>query len=101
MMHGRSKLMLSGVITHDSVSDCYLSECPQLGVASAGNTIEDAKVALRDAVDGFLKVCADRGTLEKVLRDRGVDIYHETTHMFNISTEGSPAHAVGRTVLAI
>lgn len=101
-MHGGSKLTLSGVITHDSVSNCYLSECPQLGISSAGNTVKQAQEALHDAVGGFLKVCADRGTLEKVLREKGVvpDYFDESTLMFNIPTDLSLDHAVGRPVHA-
>ena len=80
------ELELSGVVTRDSVAGCYLSECVQLGVASAGKTIEEAKEALQDAVTGFLHVCLDRGTLDKVLRDRGVVLNHfnESTRMFVI-----------------
>lgn len=101
-MHGGSKLVLSGIITHDSVADCYLSECPQLGIASAGTTVEKAEEALQDAVEGFLKVCSDRGTLEKVLREKGVVLNHfnESTRMFNIPTDWSLGHAVGRPVHA-
>ena len=101
-MHGGSKLMLSGVITHDSAAGCYLSECPQLGIASAGTTVEKAEEALYDAVHGFLKVCSERGTLEKVLREKGVvpDYFDESTLMFNIPTDLSLDHAVGRPVHA-
>lgn len=101
-MNEGSKLMLSGVITHDSVAGCYLSECPQLGVASAGTTVEEAAEALQDAVKGFLKVCSDRGTLEKVLREKRVvlDHFNESTRMFNIPTDLSLDHAVGRPVHA-
>lgn len=95
-----SSLMLSGVITYDSVANCYLSECPQLRIASAGNTIDEAEAALLDAVEGFLQVCSERGTLEKVLRDRGVVLNHfnQSTRMFNVPTEWSIEDAIGRPV---
>ena len=102
MQRQESKLMLSGVITYDRVAGCYLSECPQLGIASAGNTAEEAEAALQDGVEGFLIVCAERGTLVKVLHDRGVVLSHfdESTRMFNIPTDWSFGHAVGPLVHA-
>ena len=94
------KLTLSGVITRDGAAGCYLSECPQLRIASAGNTVEEAKEALHDAVMGFLQVCSDRGTLVEVLRDRGV-VLDESPLWFNIPTEWSPNDAIGRSLQAV
>ena len=66
------QIQLTGIITYDGVTDGYTAECPQLGILSAGRTVEEAKDAILDAVDGFLQICSERGTLDKVLRDRRV-----------------------------
>ena len=102
MKRSTARLKLSGVITRDSVAGCYLSECPQLGVASAGNTAQEAKNALQDAVGGVLQVCSERGTLGKVLRDRGVVLNHfdESTRTFDIPTDWSIDRAVRTAVPA-
>jgi predicted RNase H-like HicB family nuclease len=50
----------------------YSSWCPELDVASCGDTVEEACANLRDAVDAYLTALAEEGELEKVLDERGV-----------------------------
>lgn len=49
----------------------FVSCCPQLDVWSQGDTEEDAKNMLAEAVSLFLVSCFERGTLDEVLSDCG------------------------------
>jgi len=49
----------------------YVANCPALNVASQGDTPEEAKAHLEEAVLVFLESCLERGVLEEVLRDCG------------------------------
>jgi len=52
-------------------SDVYISSCPILDVVSQGETEEEAKNNLVEAVTAFAISCFERGTLEKVLEQCG------------------------------
>jgi len=43
--------------------DQYVSTCPELGVASAGDTAEEATEALREAVELYLENARELGML--------------------------------------
>jgi predicted RNase H-like HicB family nuclease len=49
----------------------YVAHAMPLDVMSAGTTPEEARHALDEAVELFLKTAADTGTLEQVLEDAG------------------------------
>lgn len=49
----------------------YVANCPTLDVASQGDTPEEAKAHLIEALVGFLETCIAHGTLDEVLRDCG------------------------------
>ncbi len=49
----------------------YVSYNPELDVSSCGDTPDDAKHRLRDAVLGFLKSAHKQGTLESILEEAG------------------------------
>ena len=44
--------------------DQYVSKCPELGVASAGDTVEEALDALREAVELYLENARELGLLD-------------------------------------
>jgi len=48
-----------------------VSLCPQLNVSSFGETAEEAKKSLVEAVTLFLQECQKMGTLEEVLEEAG------------------------------
>ncbi len=50
----------------------YSSWCPELDVASCGDTIEEASENLQDAIDIYLTTLAEEGELQKVLEERGL-----------------------------
>ncbi len=51
--------------------DLYVGLCPDLDVSSFGETIEEAKNSLREALEAFVEECAAMGTLAEVLEETG------------------------------
>jgi predicted RNase H-like HicB family nuclease len=49
----------------------YVSFCPALDVATQGDTEEEAKRNLIEALSAFVLSCLERGTLEEVLKECG------------------------------
>ncbi len=45
-------------------SEGYVSKCPELGVASCGDTFDDAVKSLREAVELYLENATDLGIIE-------------------------------------
>ncbi len=50
----------------------YASWCPELDVASSGDTVEQACENLRDAVACFVDTYAELGELARMLKERGL-----------------------------
>ena len=50
---------------------CFVSHCPALDVASQGNTEEEAKHNLIEAISLFISTCYEMGTLDTVLKECG------------------------------
>jgi predicted RNase H-like HicB family nuclease len=44
----------------------YVSKCPEIGVASAGDTVEDALRNLREAAELYLENAKEVGILEEI-----------------------------------
>lgn len=51
--------------------DVYVAWSPELNVSSFGETIEEAKSAIREAIEAFVEECETMGTLEDVLEEAG------------------------------
>ncbi len=45
-------------------SEGYVSKCPELGIASCGDTFDDAVKSLREAVELYLENAKDLGIIE-------------------------------------
>lgn len=45
----------------------YVALCPELNVSSFGDSVDEAKRALQEAVELFLEECESMGTLQEVL----------------------------------
>ncbi len=54
-----------------SEGESWVSGCPSLGVFSQASTADEAKSALREAVELWVESCLERGTLEHALREVG------------------------------
>jgi len=57
------KLQLTMIIERET--DGYVSLCPELDIASQGDTIDEARANLTEAVEGFLEAAS-----EHELKDR-------------------------------
>lgn len=53
--------------------DLYIGLAPELDVSSFGESLEEAKRSLEEAVLAFVEECEAMGTLEEVLREAGFD----------------------------
>jgi predicted RNase H-like HicB family nuclease len=51
--------------------DLYIALCSALNVSSYGETVEEAKQSLVEAVEAFIEECNAMGTLEEVLEESG------------------------------
>ena len=58
--------------------DLFVGLCPELNVSSFGETIEEAKHSLREAVEVFLEECEAMGTIEEVMSEAGFDKEQDT-----------------------
>ena len=57
------RVRLTGVFWHEGGK--IVSKCPELGVASCGDTVEEAMANLREAVDLYLENADRLGLLEQ------------------------------------
>jgi len=51
--------------------DVYVAVSSQLNVSSFGETVDEARVSLKEAVDAFIEECQAMGTLDEVLEEAG------------------------------
>lgn len=73
--------MLNGTFTAilEKEGDGYCSLCPELDVASEGDTVEEALANLKEAVDLFLE-CADAEEVESRLHSEVFVTRFEVVH---------------------
>ncbi|MFN3479298.1 MAG: type II toxin-antitoxin system HicB family antitoxin [Thermodesulfovibrionales bacterium] len=51
--------------------DVYVALSPELNVSSFGDTVDDAKASVKEALEAFIEECERMGTLEDVLEESG------------------------------
>lgn len=56
----------------------YVALCPELNVSSFGETIEEARHSLQEAVEAFIEECEAMGTLEEIMTESGFAKEHDT-----------------------
>jgi predicted RNase H-like HicB family nuclease len=71
------QMNLTGLLEREG--DGYCSYCPQLGVASQGNSVEDALANLKEAVELFLE-CASPTEIEERYRPEVFVTQFEATY---------------------
>lgn len=54
-----------------SEGDTFVALSPELNVSSFGDTIEEARMSLREALEAFIEECERMGTLKEVLEESG------------------------------
>jgi predicted RNase H-like HicB family nuclease len=62
------KVDLNIVIRRDSDTR-WIASCPSVGVVSQGNSPDDARRCIREAVELWFESCLERGVLWKALLD--------------------------------
>jgi predicted RNase H-like HicB family nuclease len=62
------KLIFNSIIRKEKGGG-HVAFCPELGVYSQGETIEEAKASLTEAVELYLESAKELGILEEVLDD--------------------------------
>ena len=68
---GRNIMNISVKIEIFKEGDVYVALSPELNVSSYGETIDDAKISLKEAIEIFIEECQEMGTLEEVLEESG------------------------------
>ena len=71
MSDGKSKVVLELSVFVRKEGNQYASWCPELDVASCGDTMEEACNNLDDALDLYLNTLTEEKELLKVLEERG------------------------------
>lgn len=51
--------------------EAYVALVPELNVSSFGETLEEAKRSIQEAVEAFVEECERMGTLEEVIEEAG------------------------------
>ncbi len=64
-------IVLTGIVEREG--DQFVSQCPQLGVASCGDTIEEAFDNLGDALQVHLNALEEIGELERVIQENHIE----------------------------
>ena len=49
----------------------YVGLCPEFNVSSFGETVEEARRSLHEAMEAFIEECEAMGTLEDVMSEAG------------------------------
>ncbi len=53
--------------------DLYVARAPELDVSSFGETLDEAKASLQEAVEAFLEECESMGSFEQVMEEAGFE----------------------------
>jgi predicted RNase H-like HicB family nuclease len=71
--HFKEEEMRDIAFTTHIFKECgsFVAYVPELDISSCGDTADEARKNILDAVQGFLETCADMGTLEEVLDEAG------------------------------
>ena len=65
-------IVVTGIAEREG--DQFFSQCPELDVASCGDTADEALDMLEDALQVYIEDLLDIGNLDKVFQERGVTI---------------------------
>ena len=66
--------MIALTFVFEREDDEYVALCPELDIASQGDTIEDAATHLENAVLLYLDTIEEDGEREQIFRERGIKI---------------------------
>jgi predicted RNase H-like HicB family nuclease len=74
--------------------DVYVALSPELNVSSFGETIEEAKNSIKEAIEAFVEECEGMGTLEDVLEESGFSKVDDSWHSRKLIEEENLAIAL-------
>lgn len=63
------KVLFRGEIFREG--DLYVGLCPELNVSSFGETIDEARRSLHEAIEAFIEECEAMDTFEEVMEEAG------------------------------
>ncbi|MEK6874139.1 MAG: type II toxin-antitoxin system HicB family antitoxin [Nanoarchaeota archaeon] len=66
------KELILTCVTKKEIRGGYSALCPELDVASRGDTIEEAASNLQEALSGHLKTAQQEGMLKDILQELGI-----------------------------
>lgn len=65
-------IKVSGIVRQEGKH--YVAWCPELDIASSGESVEEAYKNLADAVDLYLQTLDETGEKQQVLTERGIPV---------------------------
>jgi predicted RNase H-like HicB family nuclease len=68
---GSDKIKIEAKIEIFKEDNVYVAVSPELNVSSFGETVEEAKQSIKEAIEAFIEECQELGTLEEVLEESG------------------------------
>ena len=71
---GRFVVLTCNLEPSSDVPGAYVALCPALGVASQGDTLDEAEENIREAVSLYLAATDEDGELERILAEKGLKI---------------------------
>jgi len=82
----KKALQLTAVIERED--DGYVATCPELDVVSQGDTIEQARMNLLEAVEGFFEVASSSETKRRQAFVDAIEARAETVVMMRLAETG-------------
>ncbi|MFZ3076832.1 MAG: type II toxin-antitoxin system HicB family antitoxin [Candidatus Aenigmatarchaeota archaeon] len=83
--------IIFSAVFRKEVEGGYSALCPELGVASQGETVEEAESSLKEACELYMESAKDVGILKKVLEDAGINNRETITNVLTGSFKAEVA----------
>ena len=80
--------------TAELEGDQFVSHCPQLDIASCGDTVNEALDNLGEALEVHLAALEEIGELERVFREHGIEIKKDRLPFEDVSVSIPPEKTV-------
>jgi predicted RNase H-like HicB family nuclease len=75
MQESKAYIILTAIFKHEE--DVWTAECKELGTATFGDTLEEAKDNLREAIELHLNTLEDVGECKRFLDEHGIQIHYD------------------------
>ena len=74
--------------------EVYVALSPELNVSSFGDTLQDARMSVQEAIEAFIEECREIGTLDEVLEESGFVRTNDTWESRKLLSEERIALAI-------